>query len=57
MEWQQRLLTAPTLGFIIDSKERFSLGGAAHQPVRESTAVRGRAGERKTDWTNPHFSH
>ena len=33
--------------------ERFSLGGAAHWPLRGSHAVAGRAGERKTYWANP----
>ena len=38
---------------ICDNEERFSLGGAAHRPPRECSAVGGRAGERKTDWTKP----
>jgi len=33
---------------IYDNVERFSLGGAAHEPRRGATQVGGRAGERKT---------
>jgi hypothetical protein len=32
------------------NEERFSLGGAAHWPLRGGDAVAGRAGERKTYW-------
>ena len=35
------------------NEERFSLGGAAHWPLRGGAAVPGRAGERKTYWANP----
>jgi hypothetical protein len=34
-----------------DNRERFSLGGAAHERHRGGTHGGGRAGERKTDWT------
>jgi hypothetical protein len=36
-----------------ENEERFSLGGAAHEPSRVGTQTGGRAGERKTDWTKP----
>jgi hypothetical protein len=36
-----------------DNEERFSLGGAAHEPQREGTVAWVRAGERKTCWTKP----
>ena len=35
------------------NEERFSLGGAAHWPLRGGAAVASRAGERKTYWANP----
>ena len=37
----------------LDNEERFSLGGAAHWPLRGGAAVASRAGERKTYWANP----
>jgi hypothetical protein len=36
-----------------DNVERFSLGGAAHGPLREGSVAGIRAGERKTCWANP----
>ena len=55
-------MDVPTLRVIItasraaggcDDEERFSLGGAAHEPQREGTAAWVRAGEQKTCWTKP----
>jgi len=39
--------------FPYDNVERLSLGGAAHEPLREGTQVGDRAGERKTGWAKP----
>jgi hypothetical protein len=35
------------------NEERFSLTGAAHEPLREDSIGGFRAGERKTYWTKP----
>jgi 6-phosphogluconolactonase len=35
------------------NEERFSLSGAAHEPLREDCLAGFRAGERKTYWTKP----
>jgi hypothetical protein len=35
------------------NEERFSLSGAAHEPLREDCVAEFRAGERKTYWTKP----
>jgi hypothetical protein len=45
--------TLCTTNLMHDNRERFSLGGAAHERGHGGTQAGGRGGERKTGWTKP----